>query len=237
MALNFCGLIEQQVSESAFCSFDIRRLLERGLHNVGGLEPDGELMAEAGVVSGREKRRVGRHHGDRAEIEIALAVPGFLFQFLDGARGGADGLPADAVVTGDDNAAANVFRRGKNIRQQIGLRFGIACIQHRRADSRREFFFFGERVVLLEKRDGLLRGHAFRVFGKRLRGDADRFHFVAARLKRGFGAAQHLEGVGDLLLVLGGIEIDERRDGSDLRFDGRGRSGFRGRSLLLSRRD
>ena len=67
-----------------------------------------------------------------------------------------------------------------------------------------EFFLFGEIVVLFEKVDNLLFGHAFCVFRKRLRGDADGLHFVAARFENCFCAAQHFQRVGHLLLVARG---------------------------------
>jgi len=45
-------------------------------------------------------------------------------------------------------------------------------------------------------------------------------YFVAAGLEDGLGAAKHLERVGDLLLVLRAVEIEEGRDGADLWFGG-----------------
>jgi hypothetical protein len=51
--------------------------------------------------------------------------------------------------------------------------------------------------------------------GEGLRGNANRLNFVAPGFEGGFGPAQHLERVGDLGLVLDGVEIDEGGDGAD----------------------
>ena len=117
---------------------------------------------------------------------------GRVFEFLDGACGSADGAPADAVLSGDDDAAANVFGVGENIGEKIGLRLGVIGVKHGGADSRREFFLFGEGVEILKKSDGLLRREALGVFGEGLRGNANGLNFVAAGFEDGFGAAQHL---------------------------------------------
>src|SRR5882724_8574933 len=161
-------------------------------YDVGGVEADGELMAEAADVSGGEEWRARRNVGDSTEIEVALAVLGRVFEFLDGACGSADGAPADAVVSCDDDAAANVFGVGENIGEKIGLRFGVIGVKHGGADSGREFFLFGEGVEILKKSDGLLRREALRVFGEGLCGDTDGLNFVAAGFEDGFGAVEHL---------------------------------------------
>src|SRR5207244_4463627 len=105
--------------------FQIGSVLEGGLHYVGGFEANRELVSETRVVRSREKWRVRRHHRDRAKIEVALAVFGFVFKLFDGACRGADGFPADAVISRNNDAAANVFCGAKNFGEQIGLRFAV----------------------------------------------------------------------------------------------------------------
>jgi len=51
-------------------------------YDVGGFEADGELMAEASTYAAGEEWRERRNVGDSAEIEIALAVLGSVFEFL-----------------------------------------------------------------------------------------------------------------------------------------------------------
>ena len=110
MPFNFRSLLGEHVREFVPCGFQIGSVLEGGPHYVGGFKANRELVSETVVVCSGEKWRIRRHHGNRAKIEISLAVFCFVFQFFDRASRCADGFPAHAVFTGDHDAAANVFR-------------------------------------------------------------------------------------------------------------------------------
>ncbi len=57
---------------------EVLRVLEDGVDGVGGLERDGELVAEAGAIRGGEKWSERRDHGNRGEAEIAPGCDRFL---------------------------------------------------------------------------------------------------------------------------------------------------------------
>ncbi len=77
-----------------------------------------------------------------AKRKLRLAVIGF-FEALDDASGGADGAPADAVITGYDKASVDGFCVGENFDEKIGLRFRVGGVEHRGADGGREFLLVG----------------------------------------------------------------------------------------------
>ncbi len=81
-----------------------------------------------------------------------------------------------------------------------------------------EAFFDGERVVGAEEGKGIGGGHALRVFGEWLRGDADGLHFVAGFFEGGFCGAEEFQNFLDLGVVVGAIEADEGCDGADFGF-------------------
>ena len=81
----------------------IGRALESRSDRIRGLQSDGELMAEAGVVGAGKKRRQRRNQGDGGKSEIALAVFGVL-EFLHDSGRSAHGTPAHAVFAGHDQA-------------------------------------------------------------------------------------------------------------------------------------
>ncbi len=75
----------------------------------------------------------------------------------------------------------------------------------------------------MEEVEGLFGSETFCVFREGLCGDANGFDFVVAGFEDGAGALQHGHGVGDLLLILGAIEVDESGDGADFGARGIGR--------------
>src|SRR5206468_9850611 len=73
-----------------------------------------------------------------------------------------------------------------------------------------------QRVVFLEKRDGLFLRQALGVLRKRLRRDANRLHLVAARFKSCLRTPQHFQRVRHVLPVSRSVQIDESGDRADL---------------------
>src|SRR5256884_8791796 len=181
-------------------------------------------MSEAGVIRGRKERRQRRHHRNRRKTKIALAVLRGFFQFFHYARRRAYGVPANTVLTGHPDASIQFFRVTQNRAEEILLRFAVSGVQERRTDRRREILLHGQRVVILEKRDGLFFRQAFGVFRKRLRRDADGLHLVAARFECRLRAPQHFQRVRHVLLVSWPVQIDEGSDRADLGIPGRCRS-------------
>ena len=173
------GGFGEGVGELLARGVEVLRVLEYGEDGVGGLERDGELVAEAGDVGGGIERSQRADHGGGGETKIGLAAVG-VFQALDDAGGGADGAPADAVIGGDDEAGVDGFGAGDDFGEDVGLGFGVVGVEHGGADVWDEILLGGEIFVVAEELDGLLGGEAFGVFGERLGGDADALHGVAA---------------------------------------------------------
>ena len=173
-------------------------------------------MSETGVIRGREKRRQRRHHGNRGKTKVALAVLR-LFQLLHHTGRGAHGAPAHSVFAGDYESGVQRFGVGEDFRKHICLRIAVARVQHRRPDGGCEFLSHSHSVVLLKKGHGLCRCEPLGIFRKRLRRNAYSLHLISARFKSSLRAAQHFQSVGDLLLILVAIQIDECRNRANLR--------------------
>jgi hypothetical protein len=60
-------------------------------------------------------------------------------------------------------------------------------------------------------------GKIARVFGERLRGDANRLNFVSGFFIGGFSVAQKFQGVLNLIFVAGAVEANESRDCANFR--------------------
>ncbi len=189
----------------------------RGDH-VGGFESDGKLMSQALMIRGGIKRRVGLHVGNRREAKIPEALVAVILEIFHDFRRRVHRLPVDAVASGHDHAAVQIAGLPQNLLQKLRLRGIVFLVHQGGANADRDVFLFGEGVEIVKKRERRLFGHAVRVFRKRLRGDADGLHFVAGQPVAGLGVAQHRQGIGNLLLVLGGVQANERGDGADFWF-------------------
>ena len=181
------------------------------------LQRQRELPPKARVVGSGIERRKRRHHRRGGEIETLLAMLARLRELLDDAGRGRNRIPADPVLTRHGDAAVQDLRLPQNFSQQVGLGLGVALIQHGRADRRVKALFRRQRVVFLEERHGLLGRHPLRVLRKRLRGNADGLHLVAALPEDLLCRAEKRKRLRDLLPVFRAVEVDERGDGADLR--------------------
>src|SRR5690349_24953345 len=110
-------------------------------------------MTKAFVVRGGEEGRHRRDHGDGGEAEVAFAAIG-VFEFLHDASGSADGRPANAVFTGDDECSAEVFRAAENAGEQVGLGGAVAGVLHGGNDGNDEVVAVGDGIELQEKSNG-----------------------------------------------------------------------------------
>src|SRR6266852_4080041 len=207
----------QRIRQSLLGRRQIRSIVVRRGNHIRGFQRDGELVPEAGVIRARKERRQRRHHGNRRKTEITLAVWRARFQFFHHPGGSAYRGPMHAIFARYHQARIQHFRVAQDFRNQVGLLFAVACVQHRRTDRRVEFFLRRQRVVLLEKRHRLLLRQSLRVLRKRLSGNANRFDFVSARFKDRLRSPQHFQRVRHLHLVLRPIQIDKRRNRPDLR--------------------
>ena len=113
-----------------------------------------------------------------------------VFEVFNHGGGGVEGFPVDAVFAGDEDAAFEDFGIGDDLGEQPGVGRVVGIFHQGRANGGVEIFFDGERVVGAEESECVSGGHAFRVFGERLRGDADAFDFVAGFFEGGFGGAK-----------------------------------------------
>src|SRR5579871_2895681 len=191
VTLDFHDLVGEHAGEFCAGIVNVGGAAKRFGDDICGFEADGELMAETRVIGSREIGCQRLYLSDGPEIEIALTVFCGVFELFNGSCGRPNGAPTDAVVSSDDNAAANMFGIGDDFCKKVGLGFRIVCVEHGGTDARHELLLFRERIEVFEKCDSLLRGEAFGVFREWLRGDADSLDFVAARFERGFGAAEH----------------------------------------------
>ena len=118
-------------------------------------------------------------------------------------------FPVDAIFAGDADAAFEDFGIGDDLSEQVRVARVVGIFGHGWADGGVEAFFDGERVVGAEEGEGVGDREAFRVFGKRLRGDANAFHFVAGFFECGFSGVEEFQSFLDLGFVIGAIEANE----------------------------
>ena len=71
----------------------------------------------------------------------------------------------------------------------------VIHFHHGWTDGGVEAFFYRQRVILTEEREGFFVGEIASVFGERLRGDANGLDFVSGFFVGGLGLAQESEGV------------------------------------------
>ena len=175
-------------------------------------------MAVAGVIGRGEERRVRRDTGNSGEAEIAIATRRGVREFLDDASGRFDGGPVDVVVLGDKNGAVDGLGVPDDFREQIGLRVAVLAGEICRANGKNDVVLLGEAVEVFEELHSFIARKRNRVIGKGLRGDAQGFDGVAARLENGLRVFQEAHRFGDLNLIAAAVEVDEGSDGADFGF-------------------
>ena len=91
-------------------------------------------MAVAGIERGGEKRRARRNECERREIEIGDAFWRVNGKKFDDERGGLHSVPVNAIVAGDDQAAAHVSGGRESVGEQSGPSGVVAGLLHGGAD-------------------------------------------------------------------------------------------------------
>src|SRR5208283_395746 len=196
---------------------EIAGALKGSSDGIGGFQANGELMAGAGVISGRKKRRIRRDVRNRGKTEIAFAVRRVVRERLDDACRGFHGRPIHALMVGHNHGAVERLRVFQDVGKKIGLRAPLLAGKVSGADRNHQMFLLRDAVEVLEELQSLGARNPLGVFGKWLRDDAQSLYRVALLFERGFGFLEEIGGFRNLNLIAPALDIDECRNGADFR--------------------
>ncbi len=103
----------------------------------------------------------------------------------------------------------------QNIGEEGGLRVAVVTSEICGTNRDDNVLKIREAVEVLEKLNGFVARESLGVFRKRLRGDAQSLHGVAAGFENELRALEEFDGVRDVDLVAGAVEINESGDGAN----------------------